>query len=221
MSKFLAPIHTWLFNKIKLYEDLELNLFKEYENKYGEDVNNLYKNIAEKYGYPLANKPIEELIDVSNIHGWLQNKISIAETRQAAFITEILNKYNKGEALNIALELYTKQATECAEIAKETSAILGAEDLFNILNNYIIEGMPCDRVNAIITSTESKVQWETERCLHKGYWETVGGDINIFYKLREAWVKSFIENLNSNFTYHITYNNAGTGPILTHEIIRK
>lgn len=220
MSKFLAPIHTWLFNKIRLYENLEANLVKAYKSNYGEGVTDLYNDIAEKYGYPLPDKSLEELIDVSNIHGWLQNKISIAERRHAAFITEMSNKYNDDEVLNIALKSYAEQGAECGEFEKENSSISSAEEFYNTVNNYIIEGMPCDRVNSVTLSTENKVQWETERCLHKDYWEEVGGNINIFYKLREAWIKSFIESINSNFTYNVTYNN-GTTPILIHEIIKK
>lgn len=220
MSKFLAPIHTWLFNKIKLYEDLETNLVKTYEDKYGMEVTNLYKDITEKYGNPLSDRPIEELIDPSNIHGWLQNKISMAETRQAAFITEILNIYNN-EALDTALNLYAEQGTKYGKYEKENSTILSAEEFYTRLNNYIIEGMPCDRVTSVTISSEDKVQWETERCLHKNYWETVGGDINIFYKLRETWIRAFVENIDSSFTYKIVYNNGEISPIFIHEIVKK
>jgi hypothetical protein len=220
MSKFLAPIHTWLFNKIKLYEGLESDLVNAYTEKYGENVKNLYKDIEEEHGYPLENKPIEELIDVSNIHGWLQHKISLAETRQAAFITEIFNNHNKEEALNIALDLYAKQARICAEEAKEKYQISTPEEMYNALNSYIIEGMPCDRVNDITVSNEDKLQWETALCLHKNYWDAANGDINVFYTLREAWIKAFIETLNSSFTYKVTHNATGT-PISVNEITKK
>nr|MBK5237123.1 hypothetical protein [Clostridium sp.] len=72
MSAFLAPIHTWLFNKILLAEDLEKNLKKIYIDKYGINA----KDIAQKslaFGEPIdTTKNIEDIIDVSNIHGWLQ-----------------------------------------------------------------------------------------------------------------------------------------------------
>ena len=220
MSKFLAPIHTWLFSKIKLYEALESDLVLTYTKKYGEDIKILYKKIEEEHGYPLENKPIEELIDASNIHGWLQNKISVAELRQAAFITEILNKYSKEEALNIAIDLYSKQARACAEESKEKHQIDTPKEMYNALNSYIIEGMPCDRVNSITISNEDKLQWETTSCLHKKYWEACSGNIDIFYTLREIWIKTFIETLNINFTYKVTHNATGT-PISVNEIVRK
>ena len=38
MSAFLAPIHTWVFSKILLAEDLELKLKKVYIDKYGDNA---------------------------------------------------------------------------------------------------------------------------------------------------------------------------------------
>lgn len=221
MSKFLAPIHTWLFNKVKLYENLELDLVKSYVDKYGKDVEDSYKNLQQKYGCPLEDRGLEDLIDVSNIHGWLQHRISIAETRQAALITEILNKYDKDQALNIAFNVYNRQANNCAENAKQEHEVTTATKIFDTLNNYIIEGMPCDRVSTIIENTEDKLQWETSSCLHKDYWKAVSGDINIFYKLRSSWVKTFVESVNNDFTYNVSYNAPETTPIAIHEVKRK
>lgn len=214
MSKFLAPIHTWLFNKIKLSEGLEVNLVKTYKEKYGEEVETIYKNIQEKQGYPIEDRPIEELIDVSNIHGWLQNKISIAEARQAELLTELLNKYGE-ETKSIAINLYSEQGSECGKDANEKYEVNGASEIYLALNNYILEGMPCDRANVITINTEYKLEWENEICLHRGYWDTVNGDVSLFYELRDSWIKSFVENTNENFTYNPNRNSA------TFEIKRK
>lgn len=207
MSKFLAPIHTWLFNKIKLYEKLELNLVNTYTEKYGEEVKEAYTQIKDRFGYPIENKPIEELIDVSNIHGWLQNKISIAETRQAALITDLYNTYGD-EVKDIAINLYSEQGSECGKDAAQQYEVNNAPEIYKALNNYILEGMPCDRVNVITEDSEDKVEWRNEMCLHRGYWESVQGNISIFYELRDAWIKSFVENANNSFTYIANRNEA-------------
>ena len=214
MSRFLAPIHTWLFNKIKLYEDLEANLVTAYDEKYGDEMATIYSEIKDEFDSPLENKPIEELIDVSNIHGWLQNKISIAETRQAALITEVINKKGE-EAKNIATQLYSKQGTQCGKDAGEKYEVSNASEIYQALNNYILEGMPCDRVNVITEDSEDKLQWRNEMCLHRGYWESANGDATVFYGLRDAWIKSFVESTNENFTYNPNRDTS------TFEIIRK
>ena len=82
MSLFLGKIHYWLFNKIIWFEGLEEELVKVAE-KSGLDVKAIKKEINEKYGERLPNKPLEEMIDTSNIHGWLQDKINAAEGRTA------------------------------------------------------------------------------------------------------------------------------------------
>ncbi|MBC2579795.1 hypothetical protein [Clostridium sp. DJ247] len=216
MSRFLAPIHTWLFNKIKLHEDLELTLVNAYKEKYGEEIYTIYNSIKSKYGAPTENKPIEDLIDVDNIHGWLQNKISLTETRAAALLTEISNKNNE-DNISLAVEIYSEQGRKCAEEAKEKYEINNASEIYQALNNYVIEGMPCDRVNVVTVDSEEKLQWETERCLHKNYWESINGDVSLFYKLRDAWIKSFVENVNSRFSYKASRSESE----MIHEIFKK
>jgi hypothetical protein len=201
MSRFLAPIHTWIFNKIKLYESLEASLVEAYTEQYGDEACSLYNEIKEKYGYPIEDRPLEELIEVSNIHGWLQNKISIAETRQGALLTKLLRKYGE-EVKTIASKLYIEQGSQCGKEAKEKYDVTTAPAIYKALNDYILEGMPCDRVNNITENTEDKLEWENEMCLHKGYWDAVSGDIKLFYDLRNAWIKSFVENTNDNFVYN-------------------
>ena len=78
MSLFLGKIHYWLFNKILWFEKLEneiINLAKEE----GFEIEKISTDIQRQYGEILPDKPLEELIDTSNIHGWLQGKIHSAE----------------------------------------------------------------------------------------------------------------------------------------------
>lgn len=88
MSLFLGKIHYWLFNKIVWFEDLEeeiINLAK----KEGLDVEVLSTEINNRYGEKLPKLPLEEMIDTSNIHGWLQDKIHSAEYRLATWTVNI------------------------------------------------------------------------------------------------------------------------------------
>ena len=71
MSAFLGPIHYWLYNKIQLQEKLTAQFAQM-------AVNN--KWIAGDIYSKVDERPLDELIDESNIHGWLQTRISDAET---------------------------------------------------------------------------------------------------------------------------------------------
>jgi hypothetical protein len=219
MSAFLAPIHTLVFNKILLAEDLEKSIKKVYIDKYKDFA----KDIAEKsleYGHPIdTTKNIEDVIDASNIHGWLQDKIAATETRTALMITEMVNKFGK-EAEDIAIVCFKDQGTSVGKTLNEKQMPSSLEESFKLMNNYILEGMPCDRVTRIIQSENNILEWETTSCIHKKYWELLNGDVNIYYNLRQSWIKAFIENSNEEYTYNfikgLEYNGAlGVNQIIT------
>ncbi len=219
MSKFLGPIHHWLFNKIKLYEELEEEIIKNVQGNLDVDLSDITTDINEKIGYPVPKQPLESLIDTNNIHGWLQNKITIAETRQATLITKLINKYGE-KALLIIQNTYKNQAIECGKDASEKYDVYGAQELYKALNNYILDGMPCDNVNNITFNEENRLEWKVVNCLHKGYWEKANGDLNVLYKLRENWISNFVENANPEFKYDFSVDEINGQKTLVHRIYK-
>jgi hypothetical protein len=199
MSLFLGKIHYWLFDKILWFEGLEsdvINLAKS-ENL---DVETLSKDINEKYGEKLPNKPLEDMIDTGNIHGWLQEKISSAEGRMAAWTSKILE--NDKNAFSKLEKIYIEQGIKAGnEVNNSLGKIDNAVDIYNKINDYILDGMPCDRVNEVITSDENIVKWKRTICVHKSAWEKEGVNVNDFYNLRNLWIKSFVETINNEFKY--------------------
>ena len=67
-----------------------------------------------------------------------------------------------------------------------------AEKLYQLLGNYILEGMPCDRVSAIKHKDENKIAWETERCVHRSHWEKGGLEPQVYYAFGTAFTKEFL-----------------------------
>jgi hypothetical protein len=198
MSLFLGKIHFWLFNKIVWFESLEENIFKLAEEKQL-PVQQWQREIYNEFGEPAGKRPLEEIIDTSNIHGWLQKTIKSAELRQAALVTLILKENHS--YLNDMIKMFEEQGEKEGMQRKAEQSPELPEEIYNILNDYILEGMPCDNVNSIINSTESEIQWHAVKCLHTELWEIVNGDVANFYKLREAWIKAFVEALNCKFTF--------------------
>ena len=195
MSLFLGKIHYWLFNKVLWFEGLEDKVIDFTKDKIV-DVNNLENQINLKYGKKLENKNLEEIIDTSNIHGWLQSKIHSAEGRMAAWTSSILN--NDKEYIYELKKIYTEQGVNAAKEAKVKSSNVTAEDIFNSMNDYILDGMPCDRVNEILESNEDIVSWKRRICVHKDIWND---EVELFYQLRSLWIKSFINTVNNEFKY--------------------
>ena len=205
MSLFLGKIHYWLFNKILWFEKLEgeiINLSKEE----GLNVDELRKEINEKYGEPTPNLPLEEMIDTSNIHGWLQEKIHSAEGRMAAWTTKLVNN-NKSVTTKLE-EIYSSQGIKAASEVKEKGMeLINAGEIFDSINDYILDGMPCDRVNEVIKAEEDMVEWKRRVCVHSDIWNKEEGDVDYFYKLRSLWVKEFVNAVNSDFEYVEEGNN--------------
>jgi hypothetical protein len=220
MSRFLAPIHSWLFNKIKMHEALEESTLIAYKNMYDGNVDSIMNSAYERYGLPLENKPLEELIDTSNIHGWLQNRIEITETRQSFILTSILSKYGE-DAKETALKVYSAHGAEGGKAAADKFDVTEPPQIYQALNNYILDGMPCDNVNNVNFKSSEKLVWKNSQCLHKGYWESTGADLDFFYELRYVWIKNFIENANEKFTFKESKEDMNDTEVFVHEIVKK
>lgn len=203
MSKFLAPIHTWLFNKIVLFEEIELEVIRLYEAETGKDIGAIVNANRAKYGELLPNEPIETLIDQSNIHGWLQAQINVVETRQAGIITDLIAA-DGGLNKSIA-QAYENIAAKASVDLKGSAKTAG--ELNRVLSNFVLEGMPCDRVNTVLSETDDDLIWETTSCIHEKYWEVVGGAVETYYTLRTAFSKKLVSEINPAFEYTFTTEN--------------
>lgn len=199
MSLYLGKVHYWLFNKILWFEGLENEIITLAKDE-GLDIDNLSKEINDKYGEQTPKLTLEEMIDTTNIHGWLQEKINSAEGRMAAWTTKVLN--NNKEVTSKMENIYTNQGIKAAlEVKEKGIELTTAVDIFNSINDYILDGMPCDRVNEVVTSEENIVQWKRRVCVHEHIWSNAQGDVSYFYKLRSLWIEAFVSEVNSNFKY--------------------
>ncbi len=201
MSLFVGPIHHWLFNKIKTFEEVEKEAIRWAEAN-GFEGEALAEKIFEKYGAPVGDHALEDIIDTGNIHGWLQEQISRAEIRQSALISEILRKDPK--AVTALEKVFREEGQRIGKkfAQKEDKNTNTAAALFEGLHDYLLEGMPCDRVTEVINQDGKEVLWKTNQCLHEKYWEAVQSDVETFYRLRDSWIQGFIESANAEFAFY-------------------
>lgn len=192
MSAFLGPIHYWLYNKITLQNSMVEKVISFAEENYADlDLRNTLEN---EFG-SLEVKPLEEMIDTSNIHGWLQEKVSVVEYRMAYAVTAILKK--EPQAIDKLKEIFFNFGEEKALTADGTG--VKATDIFKNLNDTLLDGMPCDHANAIVSETEDEVVWKRNLCVHGDYWDEIGGDIKNYYILREEFIKGYISKTGAVF----------------------
>ena len=182
MSAFLGPIHHWLYKKIQLQDQLT-NQMLQFADKEG--LVQIRESVDATYG-KMSEGNLEDLIDENNIHGWLQGKITLVENRYAAVVTAILAE--KPEVKKVMGEL-------AYDVGKAHSALTGdnnAKDAYQLLNDSLIDGMPCDHVNMLISAEDERVEWKRTQCVHAPYWTANDGDINVYYELRNQLVAGML-----------------------------
>ncbi|BBF42683.1 uncharacterized conserved protein, YTFE family, possibly metal-binding [Lachnospiraceae bacterium KM106-2] len=178
MSAFLGPIHHWLYNKIQL------------ENKMTNEVASLLgitEEVDTKFEH-LDIRPLEEIIDESNIHGWLQEKVDLVE-RRFAFV---LSKATVDGHLQ-------QDVIECIKrFGGETAIELNInslKDVYQIMNDLLLDGMPCDHVNSLESEEENKIVIRRNNCIHGKYYGEYNMDATAYYEARKAFMDGVL-----NFT---------------------
>lgn len=186
MSAFLGPIHYWLYHKILIQNDL-VNQVVSFGEEY---IPSLKEQLDERYGV-VMDRPLEEMIDQGNIHGWLQEQVSIVEYKLAHAVTMILEKGQYQDALHHIFY-------ECGKAhSADHTADIGKIYLF--LNDSLLDGMPCDRANVTVSETDEEIIWKRNVCVHSKYWDQVGGDSSIYYDLRDSLIQGMLENTSVSY----------------------
>ena len=199
MSAFLGPIHHWLYKKI-LFQNGLTNLIVEHYD--ATDGLGLDESLRAEYG-ELEQAPLEDIIDETNIHGWLQERVAIVEYRLAAAVTAICEKGPDAMGGLKALAY---------EFGKENkpAGLNSAREWFACINDTLLDGMPCDRANEIISESDDEAVWQRAVCVHKSYWDAVDGNIGNYYALRDALLEGMVDGSGFAYekeeadTFHIT-----------------
>lgn len=183
MSAFLGPIHYWLYRKIQLQESLTQSMTSVLSE---EKRIHLEKNLDAVCGI-VERRPLEEVIDNGNIHGWLQGQIAIAEKRFATAVTKIL-KEDSSKIENLKQAAYQMGQKNPLPNSND------AQGIYRGLNDVLLEGMPCDHVNQILEQSDQRVLWNQTVDLHLPFWDEAGGDIEHYYLLRNAFISGSLSD---------------------------
>lgn len=221
MSAFLAPIHYWLYNKIRNVIDREQAVFSAAENLCGAAAEEARSQAWQSYGEPLPDTDLKDHIDQSNIHGWLQRQINVAESREAAFVQALIDSCGAA-AVDGVQDAFREHGIHVARHAAsqgkyETATAPG---LYKAMNDYFLNGMPCDQADAVIESTPDTMVWESDVCLQESNWQRAGADEKIMKRLYHEWLASFVNTLNPGFAYHQTADTKSGNARNRYEIVK-
>lgn len=199
MSAFIGPIHYWLYGKIKIVNQREAYIFEKASELCGSTAEELRETVWQTYGAPLPDTDLSDLIEHDNIHGWLHRQIQLAESREAALIKELL-------AMCAAQDLIKESFIAHGKITGKTAKEAGKQDvsnasgLYKILNDYYLNGMPCDQGDMIVSSTDEELIWESDTCLQAPNWKRAGADSTLMMEFYQNWIQAFIHEINP--AYH-------------------
>lgn len=188
MSAFLGPIHFWLYNKIKIQN----NIVEEILNFSESEGLNLRVDLYSEYGDGDL-KELDQVIDTSNIHGWLQEQIIKVENKLAVSVTELINK--DSGSIETLKEIFYKNGVAASPLDENSSI----DEAFKAVNDTLLDGMPCDHAIGLINKDENEAIWKRYECVHSRFWETAKGDIAVYYSLRDQFIKGLIEKANLNY----------------------
>lgn len=182
MSAFLGPIHFWLYNKIKIQNEIVEETLDYATNSLN---NNMRDDLYNKFGDGDL-KPLDQVIDVTNIHGWLQERVNQVEKKLAYTVTELTK--NNPENFQIIKDIFKSKGAEVSTFEKDSSL----DEIYKAINDTLLDGMPCDRANSVVSQEDNEIIWKRNVCVHQQYWDDVQGDINDFYKLRDEFIEGLL-----------------------------
>ncbi|WP_455067842.1 hypothetical protein [Parvimonas micra] len=186
MSAFLAPIHFWMYDKILIAQELTFKLEEKFLNKEErEEVESLFPG--------LYSKDLEEVIDQSNIHGWLHTAVSNVEIRFAYIVKTLLDR-------GISLEEIKKVAFEYGKSFPEQE-VSSLKDAYELLMDILLDGLPCDVSISVTREEENELEFVLYNDIHKQYFNEFNLEVTLYHEIREAFVNGIFER------YSLKYKN--------------
>ena len=186
MSAFLASIHFWMYDKILIAQKLTFAVEEKFLNKEERDE-------AGSLFPALISEDLEEVIDQSNIHGWLHTAVSNVEIRFAYVVKKLLDK-------GISLEDIKKVAFEYGTTFPKYD-ISSLKDAYELLMDTLLDGLPCDVSISIIREDENELEFVLYNDIHKQYFNEFDMEVSVYHELREAFVNGLFES------YSLKYKN--------------
>lgn len=205
MSEFLGQIHYWLYKKIQLLASRENLILEKTRSVIDDLADELHEISTDTYGSPIdPSIPLEEVIEEDNIHGWLQNQIMISSVREASFIKDLLDSSQGDNALptiTAILDAFAVQGKACGAIAKEQMTNNNAETIYNLLQNFYVNGMPCDGGDQLLEANQDIYKWVGNHQHQVAYWQKAGVDPKFMALAYQTWFQYFVQTASDSHEF--------------------
>lgn len=159
MSAFLGPIHVKMYGRV-LYQDAVSQAILDLAEESGW-ASGLQEKV-DSQAPAASTAPLEQIIDQSNIHGWLNEAVANCERRFALIVCNAL----KGHPERLAeLQSFMEDLGRQCELP----AFDNAEQAFQVIHDMLLDGMPCDFPFEVSESHSEEVKWLIKSCPHTQY----------------------------------------------------
>lgn len=212
MSAFLGHIHYWLYRKIRLVIQRESLLLKEADVHFDGLGSELYESVTSMYGEPISEEvPLKTIIDHNNIHGWLHKEIATAEVREATFIKDLVDTMGD-EGLTLVKDVFYKHGESCGTAARQELQNLfqtmddvnsKAGQIYKIMQNYYLNGMPCDGSDEILEENANHILWVGDHHLQRENWHKAALSQAIMTQAYQHWFKGFVSTIDEKATFNV------------------
>ena len=210
MSAFLGHIHFWLYKKIRLIIDREHLIAEKSRDVLDDLADELHESALAVYGAPLPSEiSLDALIDHSDIHGWLARQIEIAAVREASFIKDLID-CGGPDAEEAILSAFHEQGATCGNAARDELPEADAESIYSVMQNYYLNGMPCDGGDRVEQATSIVYRWSGDHVNQSAHWKKAGVSPKFMKKAYQAWFTGFVGNLSPEFAFTAAESDSGT-----------
>jgi len=192
MSAFLGPIHYQLFNKIICSEDRSFAIASAME-KCGKDAEVM--SILTAYGEKMANKELADLVGDNSIHNFLYGLITKVDLLEAQLIGAT-DDSNYQQILD-AVQAHGSVLGQKFKTNKDISA----ENIFQFVRDYYLEGMPCDPGAEVKELDQNRLTFNRRCCNHIPNWEYTTCSNSKMCTIHNTWIKGFISGISGTAEY--------------------
>lgn len=180
MSTFLGYIHYLMYDKIQFQETLTKALLPL--SNAPEAIKNTLQNLGE-----IEKGDLEDLIDTTNIHSWLQERVQIAESHLAYTVRQLIkeNPSNSEKILKIMKQL-----------GEDEGFSGNAKEAYQYMTSKFLDGMPCDGALVLLKNSEKEILFQVAMDVHRSKYHEL---TPFYWEMRSAFMEGLLFTSSCTF----------------------
>ena len=202
MSQFLGPIHHIMWDRIKLVNERDTYVGIRVVGEIGPGAKEIVEKARQEHGLSWDERPLDEQVGDESIHTFLQDKVDRVEISEAALVEAINREYGERGREVMASAYYGHGKEFGTRLIDEAGVEIDDLDgIREILETYILEGMPCDDGSTSMIDENGNLIFSRPLGLHSFYWERVNVPPSLMVDLGGQWIRGLINGINANLTF--------------------